>query len=57
MNFFSSYDTDKEWTMHSKSDNIEVMTYDKPGKIIEEFQVSKLSGIKDLQLLNNFKWL
>ena len=35
-NFISSKDSDKERTMHSKSDYIEVMTYDNLGKIIEE---------------------
>ena len=36
MNFTSSKDTDEEWLTHSKSDNIEVMTYDNLDKIIEK---------------------
>ena len=36
INFISSKDTNKEWTTHSKSDNIEVMTYDNPDETIED---------------------
>ena len=36
INFISSKDTNKERTMHSKSDNIEVLTYENLHEIIEE---------------------
>ena len=32
----SSNDTDKEHVIHSKSDNIEIMTYDKADEVIKE---------------------
>ena len=35
INFISSKDTDEEWTMHSKSNNVEVMTCDNPDKVVE----------------------
>ena len=40
---FSSKDTNKEQTVHSKSDNIEVMAFDDENKIIEELFDSLLS--------------
>ena len=36
INFISSKDIDEERTMHSKGDNIEVMTYDGANEVIEE---------------------
>ena len=36
INFGSSKDSNKEWTMHSKGDDIEVMTYDRLDENIEE---------------------
>ena len=47
INFISSKDTNKEQVMHSKSDNIEVMTYDNANEFIREtfdwfFQDTKL---------------
>ena len=41
--FSSSKNTDEEQVMHSKSDNIEVMTYDNANKVIEEIFESLLS--------------
>ena len=35
-NFMSSNDIDKEHVMHSKSDNIEIMSYDKADEVIKE---------------------
>ena len=46
MNFTSSKDTDEEWLTHSKSDNIEVMTYDNLDKIIEKLFDLLLSRYK-----------
>ena len=42
MNFISSKDTDKEHTMHSESDNIEVLAYDDANEAIEELFESLL---------------
>ena len=36
INFISSKDTDEDCLMHSKVDDIEVMTYDDPKEIIED---------------------
>ena len=36
INFITSKDPDEERVMHSKSDNIEIMTYDDAGEVIEE---------------------
>ena len=35
INYISSIDTDQESVMHSKSDNIEIMIYDKAEKVIQ----------------------
>ena len=35
INFISSKDTDKEWVMHAKSDNIETMINNKADKVIK----------------------
>ena len=37
INFFSSKDSNETRTMHSKSDNIEIMIGNETYKIIEEF--------------------
>ena len=42
MNFISSKDTDKEHTMYSESDNIEVLPYDDANEAIEELFESLL---------------
>ena len=42
INFISSKDNDEERVMHSKRDNIEIMTYDKADEVIEEFLESFL---------------
>ena len=36
INFVSSEDNDEEYEMHSKSDNIEIMIYDKAHEVIKE---------------------
>ena len=36
INFISSEETEEKQTMHSKNDNIEVMTYDYPDQITKE---------------------
>ena len=36
INFISSKDSDKEWVMHSKSDNIEIIIYDEADEAIQE---------------------
>ena len=43
INFISSKDIDEERTMHSKGDNIEVMTYDGANEVIEEIFESLFS--------------
>ena len=43
INFISSKDINEDSTMHSKSDNIEVMTYDGANEVIEERFESPLS--------------
>ena len=40
--FLSSKDVDKECVMHSKSDNIEIIIYDKADKLFEEHFQSHL---------------
>ena len=50
VNFISSKDTNEEQIMHSKTDNIEVMTYDNPAKLIEELFDSLLSERKLIYL-------
>ena len=42
INFISSKDIDKECLMHSKSDNIETMIYDKVDEVIQELFESLL---------------
>ena len=42
-NFISFKDTDEEHVMHSKSDNIEVTTYDNANEVIKEIFESLLS--------------
>ena len=46
VNFISSKDTNEEQIMHSKTDNIEVMSYGSPDKLIEELFDSLLSKRK-----------
>ena len=36
INFITSKDNDKEWVIHSNSDNIKFMIYDKADEVIEE---------------------
>ena len=43
INFISSKDINEEQLMHSKSDNIEIMTYDSTNEVIEEIFESLLS--------------
>ena len=43
INFISSKDTDEECAMHSKSNNIEIMIYDKAHEVIQEHFESLLS--------------
>ena len=43
INFISSKDTDEDRVMHSKSDNIEIMIYDKADEFIKEHFESLLS--------------
>ena len=43
INFIYSKDTDEEWIIHSKSDDMEVMTYDDTNEIIEKLFDSLLS--------------
>ena len=54
----SSKYTDQELVMHSKSDNIEIMIYDKAGEIIQEPYESLLSryqiGLETTMKISNF---
>ena len=43
INFMSSKDNDEEHVMHSKSDNIKIMSNDKADEVIEELFQSLLS--------------
>ena len=43
VNFISSKDTDEEFVMHSKSDNMEIMIGDKSDEVIEKRFQSLLS--------------
>ena len=43
INFVSSEDNDEEYEMHSKSDNIEIMNYDKAHEVIKELFESLLN--------------
>ena len=43
INFVSSEDNDEEYEMHSKSDNIEIMIYDKAHEVIKELFESLLN--------------
>ena len=43
INFISSKDNDEEQVMHSNSDNIEVMTFDKANEVIEKIVEPLLS--------------
>ena len=43
INFISSKDIDEERVMHSNSDNIEIMIYDKVDEVIEELLESPVS--------------
>ena len=36
LNFISSKDTDEERVLHSKSDNIGIVIYNKPNKVTKE---------------------
>ena len=51
INFISSKDTDEERVMHSKSDSLEPMIYDKAGELIQEviFESILSSNIKHAQ--------
>ena len=44
--FISSKDTDEECVMHSKSDNIEIMIYDKVDEVIEKCLIDFRKDIK-----------
>ena len=46
INFISSKDTDCKGVLHSKSDNIEIMVYDKVDKVIEKHFDSLFLNIK-----------
>ena len=46
MNFISSKDNNEERVMYSKSDNIEVMTYDDTNEVIGKMFKSLLSRYK-----------
>ena len=46
INFISSKDIDEEHAMHSKSDNIEILTCDKVDKAIKELFESLLSWFR-----------
>ena len=43
INFVSSEDNDEEYEMHSKSDNREIMIYDKAHEVIKELFESLLN--------------
>ena len=43
INFISSKDLDGKHTMHSKSDNIELMSYDNANEVVNEIFKSLLS--------------
>ena len=43
INFVSSEDNDEEYEMHSESDNIEIMIYDKAHEVIKELFESLLN--------------
>ena len=43
INFMSSKDSDEKSVIHSKSDNIKIMTNDKAGEVIEKLFQSLLS--------------
>ena len=40
INFISSRDIDEEWIVHKKSDNIEIMTYDRADEVITFWIIS-----------------
>ena len=42
INFAYSKDTDEEWVMHSKSDNVEILIYDKADEVIQKLFESLL---------------
>ena len=54
----SSKDNDKECVMHSNSDNIEIMTYDKVDEVIKELFESTLyryqTGLEESMKGNDF---
>ena len=58
INFISPKDTNKELVMHSKSDNIELISYDNANEIIEEIFESLISkyqvGLESLMKESNF---
>ena len=58
INFISSKDTGEKCVMHSKSYNIEIMTFDKADKVIEEHFESLLSryqmGLEKTMKRSNF---
>ena len=47
INFISSKDSDETRTMHIKSNNIEIMMGNEPGKVIEELFESLLQRYKE----------
>ena len=46
INVVSSKDIDEEHEVHSKSDNVDIMIYDKAREVIEELFESLLTDIK-----------
>ena len=58
INFVSSEDNDEEYEMHSKSDNIEIMIYDKAHEVFKELFESLLNryqiGLKTLMKDSDF---
>ena len=49
INFITSKDNDKEWVIHSNSDNIKFMIYDKADEVIEEL-------LEDIRLACKQQW-
>ena len=53
----SSKDTNKEQTMHSKSDNVEVMTLIIQMKLLKNFFICFFLEIKSFRNTNERQWL
>ena len=54
INFGSSKDTDQEREMHSKSDNMEIMIYDKVGELFESLLNRYQIGLETSMRGSNF---